>query len=153
MGRAPDAHTVISKPDIPPGISGREPFSSVSRRGELPPGKIGILCIANDAGLLQTRRMLLEWAGYRPVARTPAEVSASSRIPPCELAIICHSVAGRERREVIGKLHQSQSLRWIVALDRSEDAEVESDPRVSICSSRPEALLRCIFDLVHSKSE
>lgn len=113
---------------------------------------IPILCISNEPLLLETRRLLLEWAGYEVVAKTTAEISSARHFPEGELVLVCHSVEEPERSQLIRRLTEVQPARYILRLERFDGGCHLDGPGAS-SSCRPAELLRCIHDVFHATAQ
>ncbi|MGF7179035.1 DNA-binding NtrC family response regulator [Tunturiibacter psychrotolerans] len=75
---------------------------------------ISVLVFGRDARLLETRRWLLEAAGYR--VRTTAEYPEAIRILDAaniRLLILCHTLSTEECGRVLTSVHRSQALKTL----------------------------------------
>lgn len=111
-----------------------------------------ILCVSNDASLLESRRLLLQRAGYTVLTMTGSEISVLWDLPPCELVLICQSVGEPERSRLLVKLRERGNLPYILMHPLFGDPEACSSVGITYASHRPEDLLRCVGDLLQQRA-
>ncbi|HVT98478.1 MAG TPA: response regulator [Acidobacteriaceae bacterium] len=104
-----------------------------------------ILNVGSDATLLDTRRMILQAAGYIvESANSIDEAIERFRLGDFDLVLLCHSLSERDRRRLISLIRASGSGTPVVAVgygpgqysDGLADATLDSGPRDLISGVR-----------------
>ena len=80
-----------------------------------------ILTCGRDASLLDTRRMLLESAGYRVlVATNPTSIVQILLNEPIELMVLCHTFSAQECLAILAAMHSSHPEASILSLQANK---------------------------------
>jgi hypothetical protein len=106
-----------------------------------------ILCVGEDQLLLNTRRSILEQAGYSVLTSSARELPALGVLAPAALAIICHSVEGPLRLQLIGSLQVIFPGSRILLLEGTRNLD---ETRIGLprSSTRPQDFLNSVADLI-----
>jgi hypothetical protein len=106
-----------------------------------------ILCVGEDRRLLNTRRSVLEQQGYAVVTSSASELPAIDTLAPITLVVVCHSVEGLQRCQLIDSLQSIFPSSHILLLDGASNFS-ESQPGIPRSSTRPQDFVNSVADLV-----
>jgi hypothetical protein len=74
-----------------------------------------ILLVSRDEGLLNTRALILEAAGYRTI-KTGSVTSAIQLAVGCQMSIIGHTFTSDEHRDFVERVHETNPSIFILCL-------------------------------------
>jgi hypothetical protein len=120
------------------GMSGRRPPSGAATH---------ILCVGEDQLLLSTRRSILEQEGYAVLTSSARELPARDALATVTLAIICHSVEGLLRCQLILSLQSIFPSSRILLLDGSSNL-FETQIGLPRSSTRPQEFVNSVANLI-----
>jgi hypothetical protein len=106
-----------------------------------------ILCVGEDQLLLNTRRSILEREGYTVLTSSARELPVLDVLAPAALVIVCHSVEGLLRLQLIGSLQGIFPCSRILLLEGTSNLD---ETRIGLprSSARPEDFLNSVADLI-----
>jgi hypothetical protein len=121
----------------------------MSMSGRVPKGGAAthILCVGEDQSLLGTRRSILEREGYAVLVSSARELPALDTLAHVALAIICHSVEGFSRRELISSLQTVFPRSRILLLDGTSNL-YETQVGLPRSSTRPQDFVNSVAHLI-----
>jgi hypothetical protein len=134
---------------IAPKMDGVAEIVEMSMSGRRYTGEAAthILCVGEDRRLLNTRRSILEQQGYAVVTSSASELPALDTLAPVTLVIICHSVEGLLRHQLIASLQSIFPSSHILLLDGASNLS-ESQPGLPRSSTRPQDFVNSVADLI-----
>jgi hypothetical protein len=74
-----------------------------------------IMLVSGDEGLLNTRALILETAGYRTI-KTGSLTSAIQLAVGCQMSIIGHTFTSDEHRDFVERVHETNPRIFILSL-------------------------------------
>ena len=113
-----------------------------------------ILACGRDQSLLDTRRMVLESAGYRVRVATEAEAAIKILLDePIALMVLCHTLSSQDCLTVLAALHSYHPEARVVAL-QSNKAPCEANGMVQVVSvfDGPGKMLLKVQELMNTRS-
>ena len=105
--------------------------------------EILILAVGNDPVLLQTRKQILQNAGYIVLSVSTSEAITQLRQRDFGIVILCHSIPADDRARLTGFIREHRPGSRVIFIssnfgvrDPLADATIESDPEHLVASMR-----------------
>ena len=109
-----------------------------------------ILCLGNDASLLQTRTMVLQTRFGVSHCSTPSEAAARWPGCPFEVIVLCHTLSDREFDEAERYAQQRTPPAHLLALQAVRPVHSSRSARAVRNLDGPEPLLRAVTELIRA---